>query len=345
MDRWKDEMVKRRWIVPHWPVEHGGAGLGVMDQFILSEEIGRAGVPQHGGALIGPIIIMYGTDDQKQKFLPGIADGTDSWAQGFSEPGAGSDLASLQTRASRDGDEYIVNGQKIWTSRAERSDYIFTLVRSDPDAPKHRGISMLLIPTKSPGLTIRPLYSLLNEHRFNEVFFEDARVPVANRVGDENRGWYVAATTLDFERSGIGSQQRHYRMLEKMRGELAREEGETAMEVRAAARDSLADRFIEAEVSRMLSYRVITIQQRGQVPNSEASVAKVFTSELGHRIAKTGTAILGLYAQLIAGSLYSRLGGRTSYNTCMEFNYTVGGGTSEIQRNIIATRGLGLPRG
>jgi alkylation response protein AidB-like acyl-CoA dehydrogenase len=352
IEGWRRELVSRGWLVPHWPKEYGGADLTAMEQFILNQEVAKARLPQVGGALIGPILILFGTEEQKRRFLPGIANGTDHWAQGYSEPGAGSDLASLQTRAVREGDEYVVNGQKIWTSRAERSKYIFTLVRTDPDAPKHRGISMLLIETGAPGLTIRPLYSLLDEHRLNEVFFEDVRVPAANLVGEENRGWYIGATLLDFERSGIGGQLRHRHMVAQLCEVLgSRRSGVPGggpsgkLPDGGASRAALAQTYVETEVSAMLSYRVVSMQHRGLIPNYEASISKVFTSELGHRVAYAGVKVLGLYSQLIAGTPYAQLGGRVSYNTCMEYNYTVGGGTSEIQRNIIATRGLGLPRG
>ncbi len=203
---WTQALVQQRWIAPHWPREYGGAGMSAMEQFIFKQEMATAGAPSIGGGgvqMLGPAMLVHGTDEQKREYLPKILSGEVSWAQGFSEPGAGSDLASLQTRAARDADEYVVNGQKIWTSGAHRAGWIFLLARTDPDAPKHRGISMLLFDIHSPGVSVRPLISAGWQHDLNETFFEDVRVPASPILGDENRGWYVAMTLLDFERSNI----------------------------------------------------------------------------------------------------------------------------------------------
>ena len=205
-ERWRDAVSARSWIAPHWPTQYGGGGLSVMQQFVLNEELAQARAPRFGGIGLGwagPTILLYGTDEQKQRHLPRILGGKEQWCQGFSEPGAGSDLAGLQTRAVRDGDDYVVNGSKIWTSGAHKSDWMILLARTDPNAPKHKGISYFLVDMKSPGITPRPFPDMVDNISFNEVFFEDVRVPAANRVGDENRGWYVGATTLDFERSNI----------------------------------------------------------------------------------------------------------------------------------------------
>ena len=198
-------LADRGWLTLGWPQEHGGAGAGPIRQAMFNETMAhhRAPVYNQGVDRVGPTVIMYGSDEQKEFFLPRIRSADIQWCQGFSEPGSGSDLASLQTRAQRDGDDYIINGQKIWTSGAQHADYIFMLARTEPDAPKHRGISFFLVDMKTPGITVRPLVNMANRHHFNEVFFEDVRVPAKNRVGEENRGWYVATTTLDFERSGI----------------------------------------------------------------------------------------------------------------------------------------------
>ena len=202
---WLDKLGEKGWLAPAWPKKYGGADMSVLQQFVLSQELNMAGAPTSRAMLnlVGPTIMLHGTDEQKAEHLPPMLRGEVAWCQGFSEPGSGSDLASLQTRAVRDGDEYVVNGQKIWTSGAHRADWMFMLARTDPDAPKHRGISYLLFPMKQPGITVRPLINMANGHVFNEVFFEDVRVPVRNRIGEENRGWYVGTTTLDFERSNI----------------------------------------------------------------------------------------------------------------------------------------------
>ncbi|HET7737768.1 MAG TPA: acyl-CoA dehydrogenase family protein, partial [Tepidiformaceae bacterium] len=205
---WAAKLSQRGWVAPAWPKEYGGAGLGVMEQFILNEEFAEARVQNVGGmgvAMIGPTLIAHGTEAQKNEHLPRILRGEIQWCQGYSEPGAGSDLAALQTRAVRDGDDWVINGQKIWTSGAHESDWIYMLARSDPDAPKHRGITYFMVDMKTPGITVRPLINMGNLHSFNEVFFEDVRVPAANIIGEVNRGWYAGTTTLDFERSSIGN--------------------------------------------------------------------------------------------------------------------------------------------
>ena len=260
--------------------------------------------------------------------------GDEKWCQGYSEPGSGSDLASLQTRAVVDGDDFVVNGQKIWTSGAHRADWIFLLTRTDPDAPKHRGISYLLADMKSPGITVRPLVNMAGSHEFNEVFFEDLRIPRAQLVGEQNRGWYVGMATMDFERSAIGGVAGNRRDLEDLIEEYKGRNGSGT----STARAEIAERQLETEVTRLLSLRIIGIQEAGEVPNHEASIAKLFTSELNQRIARTALKVLGMDGQANQGNKWTQSYLRT-------VSSTIAGGTSEIQRNIVATRGLGLPRG
>ncbi|MCK9486040.1 MAG: acyl-CoA dehydrogenase family protein [Dehalococcoidia bacterium] len=350
-EQWRAAIVERGWIAPHWPKEYGGAGLSPREQFVLNEEFARHGVTNAGGSgvsMIGPTLIIHGTEEQKAEHLTKILSGERRWAQGWSEPGAGSDLASLQTRAVRDGDEYVVNGQKIWTSGAHRADWIFMLARTDPDAPKHRGISLLLFDIRSPGVSIRPLINMAFGHHFNEVFFEDVRVPVRNRLGEENRGWYVGMTLTDFERSGIGNATGVARKLENL---LDTAKAGPASEVRNARRPDgawrleLADRWVEVNVARLFSYRIMTLQTRGLVPNHEASVSKLFTTELNQRIARTTHRMYGLYGQMWDYSRPEAMGGQASYGYLRTISASISGGSSEIQRNVIATRGLGLPRG
>ena len=208
MREWREKLRQRGWIAPAWPKEYGGANLTVKQQFILNEEFAEHRVPGVGGmgiSMVGPTLMAHGTEEQRQEHLPRIIAGEETWCQGFSEPGAGSDLASLQTRAVLDGDDFVVNGQKIWTTGAQYANWMFMLVRSDPDAPKHRGITYLLRPMSSPGITVQPLVTMGGAATFNQVFFDNVRVPRRNVVGEINRGWYVGATTLDFERSGIGN--------------------------------------------------------------------------------------------------------------------------------------------
>ncbi|HMO52930.1 MAG TPA: acyl-CoA dehydrogenase family protein, partial [Tepidiformaceae bacterium] len=204
---WTQAFAKRNWIAPAWPKEVGGASMSVMEQFVFNSELAEARLPRPGGIGIGfagPTLIVHGTDEQKKKYLPEMLAGEVTWCQGYSEPGAGSDLAALQTRAVRDGDDYVVNGQKIWTSGGHNAKWMILLARTDPDAPKHRGITYFVVDMKSPGVTVRPLVNAAYTHEFNEVFFEDVRIPKENIIGEENRGWYLAQTTLSFERSNIG---------------------------------------------------------------------------------------------------------------------------------------------
>jgi alkylation response protein AidB-like acyl-CoA dehydrogenase len=346
METWRKKVADKGWIAAAWPKEYGGGGLGVLEQFVLNREFAQRRIPNPGGLgvmMAGPTIIAHGSEEQQREHLSGILSGETIWCQGFSEPGSGSDLASLQTRAVRDGDDYVINGQKIWTSGAQMANWMFCLVRTDPDAPKHRGVSYLLFPMDSPGVSVRPLTQMTGEANFNEVFFEDVRVPVQNRIGEENRGWYVGVTTLDFERSGIGSAVGVSQSVERM-AQFAKETG--ALEGRPQLRTEIADRAVEAQVLTMLSYRVITMQSQGRIPNYEASAAKLFSSELNQRMATTDLKIGGLFSQILdRGSEYVRARkGAMAHNYMAAVPSTIAGGTSEIQRNIIATRGLGLPR-
>jgi alkylation response protein AidB-like acyl-CoA dehydrogenase len=346
---WAKKLAERGWIAPAWPKEYGGAGMSVMQQFIFNQEMATAGAPRGGNYGIGtgwagPTIILYGTEEQKKKYLPPIVKGQAIWCQGFSEPGAGSDLASLQTRAAKDGDDYVINGQKIWTSGAHVAQYMILLARSDPDAPKHKGISYFIVDMKSPGIEVRPLVNMAGNHDFNEVFFDNVRVPEDNLLGEENRGWYVGTTTLDFERSGIATSVSHGLMVRDLAG-FVREHGGSDFVARARElRYEIADRAIESEVEAMLCTLVVSMQNRGLVPNKEASVAKLYSSELDIRIAATAMHALGMYGQLRRGSERAQLNGRAESAYIYATTSTVGGGTSEIQRNIIASRGLGLPR-
>lgn len=339
---WRNKLVERGWIAPAWPKQYGGAGLGVVEQFILNEEFAEARAPQMGGGgvgMLGPTLIQYGTDEQKQEHLSRILKGEARWCQGYSEPGAGSDLASLQTRAIRDGDDFVINGQKIWTSGAHRADWMFMLARTDPDAPKHRGISYFLLDMKTPGITVRPLINMAGRHLFNEVFFEDVRVPARNVVGEVNRGWYVGATTLDFERSSIGNSVGQRQLIESYLAHFRESQDYLTEAVRA----KFAELWIEANIAKLLSYHVISLQANGGVPNYEASIAKLFNSELSQRIANAAVGALRLNGTIVDPAR-APLRAQAPAAYMGRVSATIAGGSSEVQRNIIATRGLGLPR-
>ncbi|MEX0750125.1 MAG: acyl-CoA dehydrogenase family protein [Dehalococcoidia bacterium] len=346
---WFKLLGGKGWIAPAWPTEYGGAGMSTVQQFVFNEEMATAKAPRPlhmiiGLGMAGPTLIVHGTEDQKKKYLPGMLRGEDIWCQGYSEPGAGSDLAALQTRAVRDGDDYVINGQKIWTTLAHMAKYMILLTRTDPDAPKHRGITYFILDMKTPGVEVRPLYNLGNSHEFNEVFFDNVRIPKDNVIGEENRGWYAAVTTLDFERSSIGSAIGMKQHVEELVHYAKQHENEptSTLLTNPMLRYELADRMIEVEVARMLSYRVASMQARGLIPNYEASLLKLYTTELNQRIAHTGVHVLGLYGQLRGDE--APHGGRWMATYLRSQAYTIEGGTSEIQRNIIAQRGLGLPR-
>ena len=347
---WERAVQSRGWVAPHWPSEYGGAGMTPMEQFILKQEMASALAPDVGGqgvSMLGPTLIAHGTEEQKTRFLPATLSGEIAWAQGYSEPSAGSDLASLQTRAVRDGDEFVVNGQKIWTSNAHRADWIFALVRTNPDAPKHRGISFMLMDMQTPGISVRPLVSGGWQHFSNETFYEDVRVPVSQVVGEIDRGWYVGMTLLDYERSNISGAVASRRELDDA---IAYLNGEGAAMSRVAGlpsvRAEIADRYVETEVGFNFSFRIISMQAAGVIPNYEASTSKMFASELNQRIARTGIKMFGLYSNMWdPESEHTPNGARFTQNYFHLIPSTIAGGSSEIQRNIIATRGLGLPRG
>ena len=343
---WEKQLAGRGWIAPAWPKQYGGAGLSVMQQFIFNEEMAEARAPRPGGIAIGmagPTIITIGTDEQQEEHLPPILSGDSIWCQGYSEPGSGSDLASLQTRAVKDGDDFVINGQKIWTSGAHKSDWMILLARTDPDAPKHRGITYFVLDMHSPGVSTRPLVNMAGTHEFNEVFFEDVRIPQRNVLGEVNRGWYGAVTTLDFERSSIGSAVGMQQSVEDIIGYAKDNRGGISTVDKRETQLALTDRYIETQTARMISYRIVSMQNQGLIPNHEASMAKLFAMELNQRIQSTAVKVLGLHGQLQGKDAPRR--GRHAYAFIRSIANTIEGGTSEIQRNIIATRGLGLPRG
>jgi alkylation response protein AidB-like acyl-CoA dehydrogenase len=341
------KLATKKWVAPHWPAPYGGLGLSVIQQLIYNEEMAYANAPigysSIGVGWAGPTIIVYGTEEQKQKHLSAITNAETMWCQGFSEPNAGSDLANISTKAVRDGDDYILNGQKIWTSGAHRSNWGWIAARTDFEAPKHKGISMFLMPMDAPGISIRPLINMAGQHGFNEVFLEDVRIPAKYLVGQENMGWYQLAVALDFERSSIAGSARARRILD----EYVRyaHENKAAVDGKPEIRNRLAEISIEIDIAKYLSYRVASLQQSGKIPNYEATIAKLYSSELGQRLSNTGMQLLGLYGQIHPRSKYARIKGLTERYYQMSVAETIAGGTSEVMRTVGAIRGLGLPRG
>ncbi|MGI8553067.1 MAG: acyl-CoA dehydrogenase family protein [Dehalococcoidia bacterium] len=342
-------LAARGWLTMAWPKEYGGRAASPMTQLVYNEEMAYAGAPlgfAFGPNLVGPTLMVWGNEEQKRRHLPAIADGDVFWCQGFSEPGAGSDLASLQSRAVAEGDDYVINGQKIWTSEGHRAGWMILLTRTDTQAPKHRGISYFLVDMNSPGISIQPLVNLMNGPAFNQVFFDNVRVPKENLVGELNRGWYVAATTLDFERSGINRVMWSLRLLEEVIEYVRRAKNDgQAWAAANSVRNRLAELRLEFEIARLLCYRVAWMQTNGLVPNYESSMGKTFGTELLCRFTNAALNLLGLGGVLEPSSGRAPLQGRIARAYLASVSYTIAGGTSEIQRNVIATRGLGLPRG
>jgi alkylation response protein AidB-like acyl-CoA dehydrogenase len=343
------KLAERGWLCLSWPKEYGGQGASIMKQVIFQEEMYYAGAystSSMGVNIVGPAIIAHGAPEQKQRYLPGIASGQREWSQGFSEPNAGSDLASLTTTAEQREGTYIINGQKVWSSRAHHADYMWLLARTDPTAAKHRGLSTFAVDLrKTEGITIRPLTTMLGSSHFSEVFFDNASLPADCLVGTRNRGWYQAMTTLNFERSGIGriaGLRRTVEQLTEYCRTAERPGGRLADDPLVC--DRLVQLTVETEAARMLCYRVAWLQSKGQVPSYEASMSRVVGCELSQKVGRIGCEILGLAAAFHPQSEHAQLLGRFERMYIGTIANTIRSGTSEIQRNIIAQRGLGLPR-
>ena len=295
--RWARKMAEGRWLAPNWPVQYGGRGAGILQTIVYNEELARAGVAAPmigmGTTMFGPTLLHWGTEEQKQRFIPPIMKAEEVWCQGYSEPGAGSDLASLQTRAVEDGDYFVVNGQKVWTTIAQYADWIFLLVRTDPDAPKHKGISYLMVDMHSPGVTARPLVQITGNRGFNEVFFEDVRVPKKNLVGEKNQGWQVAITTLMFERSGGGGDRGVLMQCHEL-VELAKSlprNGASAWDD-ASVRQKIAEFYCEATALRYTGYRQSDAPAEGNAAGAGRidDEAMRHGAELAHSIVRDGVA-------------------------------------------------------
>ena len=343
---WQKRMSEAGYVGIDWPVEFGGRGATLTEQIVLFQEMARAESPQFvnrgGVSMLGPTLMKFGTAAQQKRFLPKILTADELWCQGFSEPNAGSDLANLQTRAVRDGDHFVVNGQKVWTSMAHVADWCFLLVRTDPAAPKHKGISFLLVDMKSPGITIRPLRQITGEAEFNEVFFDNVRVPVDNLVHKLNEGWAVALTTLAYERDLL-TFIRHISLRNALHRlvQLARAHGAGRDPI---LRQKIAGLWIGEQALQMNAYRSLTKILRGGAPGPEGSTSKLFWSQLDQELALTATELIGPYSQIAEGSSWAVDHGQWEFYELLARGSGIRAGTSEILRNILAERVLGLAK-
>ncbi len=346
---WHRKLHRAGFVGIQWPKEYGGRGATLMEQVVFSEETAKHRAPGptnvHGLGWCGPAILAYGTEEQKKRFIPKIISAEEIWCTLYSEPEAGSDMANVQTRAVEEGDHYVVNGQKVWTSGGHYADWSVLLVRTDPNVPKHRGISYLIVDMHSPGITVRPLRNMAGYCEFNETFLDNVRIPKDQILGEKNRGWYVAMGALEYERSGIGefiARENRVKDLIKMAGDIEHNSQPLAKD--PVIRQRLAQLFIEANVSRLSALRALTHQLRGDSPGTETLVGNLLGVELNQRMMDFAMHLQGPYSRLVRGAKYAFAHGDWQYRFFRSRANTIETGTSEIKRNIIAQRGLGLPR-
>jgi alkylation response protein AidB-like acyl-CoA dehydrogenase len=349
---WQRSLFEAGFIGLTWPKEYGGRGLTFMEELILQQEMAVAKAPPIlnvlGVGMAGPTIVAWGTEEQKKRYPAKILSCEEIWCQGYSEPNSGSDLAALQTRAVKDGDHYVINGQKVWTSLAHRADWMMLLARTAPDAPKHKGITYFLLDMKTPGVTVKPLKQLTGDAEFNEVFFDNVRVHAKQVLGEVNNGWAVGVTTLMFERLalGFGLQARLRIALESLL-DMARRVEKTGRVVTRdpVMRQKLAQLWIDTEALKYTGARGVTRLLRGELPGPEASAGKMGWVETNQRLQEIAMEIEGPYSQLAKGSDRAIDGGVWQYGFLRSRANSIEGGTTEIQKNIIGERVLGLPKG
>jgi len=346
-DSFRKKLAAKGWLAMAWPKEYGGQSASVLRQTAFSEVVASYGAPAggQGVAWIGPAILIYGTEEQKSNYLLKITGAEVEFCTLYTEPGAGSDLAAMSTSAVRDGDSYVINGHKVFNSNADIADFGWLAARTDPDMPKHRGISLFVIDMTTPGIVAQPMRTMADTDTSSEVYFDDARVPASALVGEENRGWYQMAVSLDFERSGIDRVSQAGRVLSALVGHV--KDSKTGADLSSSGqsvRSELGQIAIQVEVGRHLSYQVASLQEREEPFSYQASVAKVYGTELALQVCNVGIRALGLFGQLRRDSAHARLRGRYAFEYLYSWGSMFGAGTSEIQRTIIATRGLGLPR-
>lgn len=351
MIEWQKRLHAKGWMAQHWPVEHGGTGWTVTQSFIFNSERAMSGAPDiipFGITMVAPVIIGYGNDEQKAKFLPRILSSEDWWCQGYSEPGSGSDLASLKTRAELDGDEYVINGSKIWTTYAQFADWIFCLVRTDSSGRKQEGITFLLIDMKTPGITVRPIETIDNFHHLNEVFFDDVRVPVENRIGEEGKGWTYAKSLLVQERLSIAEVADSKYALADLR-ELARAEinGGTSLLEDPLFSARLSEVEIELMALEYTELRALAAIAEGQEPGPESSLLKLQGTEIQQTIQELRMDVAGYYSGTLQGELSADELGHNFANSAQKLYFrgrasSIYGGSNEVQKNITAKYVLGL---
>jgi alkylation response protein AidB-like acyl-CoA dehydrogenase len=350
--RWQRQLFDGGFIGVTWPREYGGQGLTFVEEMILHEEMALQKAPPIlnilGVGMAGPTIIAYGTEEQKKRYPSRILSCEEIWCQGYSEPNSGSDLASLQTRAVKDGDHYVINGQKVWTSLAHVADWMMLLARTDPDAPRHKGITYFLLDMHAPGVTVKPLRQMTGDAEFNEVFFDNVRVPESQVLGGVNNGWTVGLTTLMYERLalGFGLQVRLRIALESLI-EMGRRVEKTGRPVTRdpVMRQKLAQLWIDTEALKYMGARAVTRLLRGELPGPEASAGKMSWVDTHQRLQELAMEIEGIYSQLARGSDRAIDGGVWQYGFLRSRANSIEGGTTEIQKNIIAERVLGLAKG
>ncbi len=343
------KLSAKGWLNIAWPKEYGGQDEHMLS-VIINEEMNyrcAPGLDFGGVGMLAPALMVYGNEEQKKEHLTKIAAGDVVWCQGWSEPEAGSDLPNMQTRAVEDGDDYVINGQKVWTSLAHHADWCFLLAKTDPNVqPKHRGITFFLVDFKTPGITVSPLVTMSNERSFSEVFYDNVRVPKKNVVGEVNGGWKVAMTAAGFERSGIYRIALARRNVDRLIDWAKKPQPDGRIPAKSPiVRQKLAHLYIEGTISRILAYRVAWLQSQGLQPDWEASMARVFGSEFQQHAGHTGAELMGLYGMLMKGSKWADPDCNMALQSILGIGATIAAGTSEVQRNVLALRGLGLPRG
>jgi alkylation response protein AidB-like acyl-CoA dehydrogenase len=350
--KWQAKLFDAGFIGLTWPREYGGQGLTFLEEMILHQEMALRKAPPVlnvlGVGMAGPTIIAYGTEEQKQRYPAKILSCEEIWCQGYSEPNAGSDLASLQTRAMKDGDHWVVNGQKVWTSLAHIADWMMLLARTDPDAPKHKGITYFLLDMKTPGVTVKPLRQITGDAEFNEVFFDNVRVPESRVLGGVNNGWAVGLTTLMYERLALGfGLQVRLRISADQLIDMARRMGKNgqALTRDPVMRQKLAQLWIDTESLKYTGARAVTKLLKGELPGPEASTGKMMWVETHQRLQELAMEIQGPYSQLVRGAAAAVDGGVWQYSFLRSRANSIEGGTTEIQKNIIGERVLGLPKG